>query len=65
MPLHLHNIYKGKHLALMIFAPDIPLVWIFCIIFAPSKFGTNLVCVCSLHCCDMQTFLLEVVWTLA
>ena len=29
MPLHLHNIYKGKQLALIIFAPDLPLVWIF------------------------------------
>ena len=34
MPLHLHNIYKGKQLAFIILASDIPLVWFFGIIFA-------------------------------
>ena len=67
MPLHLHNIYEGKQLALIIFASNIPLVWIF-LHHALSKFVTNLVfrpCVCSLHLCGMQTVLSEVVWTLA
>ena len=69
MPLHLHNIYKGKQLAFIILASDIPLVWFFWHHICPvSKFGTNLVfcpCVCSLHRCDMQPVLSEVVWTLA
>ena len=39
-----------------------------CHLICLSKFDTNLVfrpCVCSLHRCDMQTVLSEVVWTLA
>ena len=69
MPPHLHNICKGKQLALIIFAPDLPLVWIFWHHICPEQIWYKSIfpsmCLALSIAVIMQTVLSEVVWTLA